>query len=331
MDFSFTAEQEDLRRAVRDVADDRATSAQRRAALDTPAGQDAALWKVLTELGLPALGVPEPRGGAGASFVDAAVVLEEGGKALFAAPLLPGLVAGFAADDADLHAALVAGGVATVGAGAPGGPVRHVVDGAAADWVVLAGGDGLYVGSAADAQVVGQQTLDPTRRQATVTLPEQAARRVGDADRAERAVDLLRVALAVEAVGVARWCVEPTVDHLKTREQFERPIGSFQALQHRAADLLVMLEAAASAAYYAAWAAADSPAELPVMAPLALSVCADAAFRIAADTIQLHGGIGFTWEHDAHLYFKRATATRLLLGDTHEQRRLVAARSGLLA
>ena len=98
-----------------------------------------------------------------------------------------------------------------------------------------------------------------------------------------------------------------------------------------AEDLTVELEAAASTAYYAAWVAADSPDELPVVAPLAKAVCADAAYRIAADTIQLHGGIGFTWEHEAHLYFKRATATRMSLGDSHIQRRLVAERSGLLS
>jgi alkylation response protein AidB-like acyl-CoA dehydrogenase len=173
--------------------------------------------------------------------------------------------------------------------------------------------------------------LDPTRRQAVVRLDAVAARRVGDAVASARAVDVLRVGLAVEAVGVARRCLEMTVEHLKTRVQFDRPIGAFQALQHRAADLLVLLESATSTAYYAAWAVAASPEELPVVAPLAKAVCADAAWRVAAETIQMHGGIGFTWEHDAHLYFKRATTTRLLLGDAVEQRRLVARRAGLVA
>jgi alkylation response protein AidB-like acyl-CoA dehydrogenase len=330
MDFTFTPEQEDLRRAVRDVAADHAGTAQRRRALDTATGHDADLWRVLTDLGLPAFGVPEERGGSGGTFVDAAVVLEEAGHALFAVPLLPTIVAGFAADDPGVHAALAAGATAAIGLGAPGEPAGHVLAAGVADWLLLAGADGLYAGRAIDAAVDERPTLDPTRRQATVTLPVGAGRVVGDGAAADRAVDLLRIALAVEAVGVARWCLAATVDYLKTRVQFERPIGSFQALQHRAADLVVRLESAASAAYYAAWAAADSPAEVPVVAPLALSVCAEAAYRIAAETIQLHGGIGFTWEHDAHLYFKRATATRLILGDTHEQRRLGAARSGLL-
>jgi alkylation response protein AidB-like acyl-CoA dehydrogenase len=140
---------------------------------------------------------------------------------------------------------------------------------------------------------------------------------------------VLRVALALEAIGVARWCLGATVEHLKTRVQFGKAIGSFQALQHRAADLAVLLESAAATASYAAWTVADSPGELPAMAPLALATCADATYRIAAETIQLHGGIGFTWEHDAHLYFKRATTTKLLLGEPHEQRRLLAERFGL--
>jgi len=300
--------------------------------MDGPTGHDPALWKVLAELGLPALGVPDDRGGTGGSFVDAAVVLEESGRSLVPAPLLPTLVAGFAADDPSLHEAVAAGAVAAVAVGDATGPLRYVIDGAVAEWLVVADGAGLHVaelgGDAAVAEA--RPTLDPTRRQATVTLSGAGTRQIGDAAASARAVDLLRVALSVEAIGVARWCLETTVDYLKTRVQFDRPIGSFQALQHRAADLVVRLESAAATAYYAAWAAADVPDELLVVAPLALAVCAEAAYEIAAETIQLHGGIGFTWEHDAHLYFKRATATRLLLGDAHEQRRLVAERAGLV-
>jgi alkylation response protein AidB-like acyl-CoA dehydrogenase len=331
MDFSFTLEQQQLRRAVRELAADRSTSADVRAAMASPTGHDPALWKLVTEeLGLPGIAVPEQYGGSGASFVEVAVVVEEAGRALMPAPLLPTLVAAAAIDDAEVLQAVAGGAVATVAVGDPA-DLRHVVDGALADWLVVAAPDGLFV-VATDAEGVSVEprpTLDPTRRQATVRLDGSPFRQVGDAAASARAADLLRVALSVEAVGVARWCVATTVDYLKTRVQFERPIGSFQALQHRAADLVVLLESAASTAYYAAWAAADAPEELAVVAPLALSVCGHAAYRIAADTIQLHGGIGFTWEHDAHLYFKRATATRLLLGDSHSQRRLVAERSGL--
>jgi alkylation response protein AidB-like acyl-CoA dehydrogenase len=269
--------------------------------------------------------VAEAHGGTGGSFVDAAVVLEEAGRALLPAPLLPTVVAAAAVDDVPLLTAVAAGAVATVAIGDPGSGLRHVIDAGLADWFVIVAEDGLFVVPAGEGvRVEPRETLDPTRRQATVRVDAGVLRQVGDAAASARAVDLLRVALSVEAIGIARWCLETTVDYLKARVQFGRPIGSFQALQHRAADLLVLLESAASTAYYAAWVAAESPQELPIVAPLALSVCGDAAYRIAADTIQLHGGIGFTWEHDAHLYFKRATASRLLLGGSDEQRRLVA-------
>ncbi|MDQ1696067.1 MAG: hypothetical protein QOJ03_1420 [Frankiaceae bacterium] len=351
MDFSFTDEQHELRRAVRDLATDRSTSAHVRAAVAGPTGHDPALWKLVAgDLGLAGLAVSEDAGGTGGSFVDLAVALEEAGRSLLPVPLLPSAVAAVALERASSRleggagrsdvlgriavgeaVATIAVGEVEVSGGALTGELRHVVDGALADVVLLASPGGLWLVHTSVAGVVVQPrpTLDPTRRQATVRLASTSAARVGDGPAAAHAVDLLRIALSVEAVGVARWCLETTVDHLKTRVQFDRPIGSFQALQHRAADLVVLLESAASTAYYAAWAAASAPDEVPVVAPLALSVCGDAAYRIAADTIQLHGGIGFTWEHDAHLYFKRATATRLLLGDSHEQRRLVAERADI--
>ncbi|MBV9485351.1 MAG: acyl-CoA/acyl-ACP dehydrogenase [Frankiaceae bacterium] len=342
MDFSFSSEQQDLRAAVRDVAADRCSPARLREVLDNHDGYDADLWSLVArELGLVGVAVSEASGGMGGSFVDAAVALEAAGAALFPVPLLSSVVTAVALDRAgagDLAApvaagewvaALVVAPTVMATGGGLSGVAAHVVDGHRADLLVVASSDGLFALEASAASVVGAPSLDLTRWQATVTFDGTAARQIGDAEASARAVDLLRVGLAVEVIGGARHCLDSTVDYLKTRVQFGKPIGSFQALQHRAADLAVDLEAAASTAYYAAWAAADSPDELPVLAPLAKSVCADAAYRIAAETIQLHGGIGFTWEHDAHLYFKRATATRLLLGDGHRQRALVAERARL--
>ena len=355
MDFTFSAEQQELREAVRARAADRSSSAQVRAAIDseTP-GFDAGLWRVVgAEMGLLGVGVDEKLGGAGGGFVDAAVVVEEAGRALMPVPLLSTVVAGQVLARAGAAGSEALGGVvsgeqpvaigvtssslSTGGIGFGGtaaalsGSVANVVDGSVAASVVVATPDGLWLTRTDDKGVTVTATpaLDPTRPQATVRLDRAAAVAIGDGAAAGNAVDLLRVALAVEAVGVSRRCLEATVDYLKTREQFGRVIGSFQALQHRAAEIAVEVEAATSTAYYAAWAAEAAPEELPVVAPLALSVCADAAWHAAAESIQLHGGIGFTWEHDAHLYFKRATTIRLLLGDAHEQRRLVATRSGL--
>jgi alkylation response protein AidB-like acyl-CoA dehydrogenase len=348
MDFTFTAEQQDLRRAMRDVAADRCSPARLREVIATTDGYDEALWQLLAgELGLIGIAVGEEHGGTGGSFVDAAVAFEEAGVALFAAPLLIGIVAAVAISrgnpvvaaqllpavaTGDRASALVVGPDIEASGDVLRGAATHVIDGHRADVLVVAAPTGLWVvdRGARGVGVAGAPSLDLTRWLATVSFEGVPAQRLGDATTSANAVDLLRLALAIEAVGVARHCLDATVEYLKTRVQFGKPIGVFQALQHRVADLAVDVEAAASTAYYAAWAAADSPDELPVIAPLAKAVCGDTAYRTAAEMIQLHGGIGFTWEHDAHLYFKRATTTRLLLGDSQQQRRLVAERAGIL-
>ena len=329
MDVQLSSEQRELQRMVRDLATDRASSAQRRAVIEAGADHDADLWRLVSqELGLTAIGVAEDYDGTGGSFVDVAVVLEEAGRGLLPVPLLPTVVAvACAPADEVLNRAVVGGAAATVAIGDPAATLSNVIDGGLAEHVVVAAPDGLYVGAARER--TARPAMDPLRGQADVTVDAAALRQVGDATASARAVDVLRVALAVEAVGVARWCLAATVEHLKTRVQFGKPIGSFQALQHRAADLAVLLESAAATASYAAWTVADSAGELPTMAPLALATCAEASYGIAAETIQMHGGIGFTWEHDAHLYFKRATTTRLMLGEPHQQRRLLAKRAGL--
>jgi alkylation response protein AidB-like acyl-CoA dehydrogenase len=339
MDFSLTAEQLELRRMLRDVTGDRVSSTQLREAIETPTGEDAALWRLLVgELGLLGVAVGEDSGGIGGSFVDAAVVIEESGRGLWPVPLLSSLVAvaalGAGAPEllqavvaGERRAALVVSDDCTISGTTLSGRADHVIGAAEAEVLVVAATDGLYAVQAAD--ILTARGLDPGRRLSTVSFGGAAVQRLGDDEASRRAVDVLRVALAVESIGVAAWCLDTTVTYLKTREQFGRPIGSFQALAHRAADLAVELSAATSTAYYAAWAVDGAPSELAVVAPLANAVCTEAAYRIAADTIQMHGGIGFTWEHDAHLYFKRATANRLLLGDARSQRELVASRAAI--
>ena len=144
-----------------------------------------------------------------------------------------------------------------------------------------------------------------------------------------KTLDLAAVALAAEQVGGAQHVLDASVEYAKTRIQFGRPIGSFQAIKHKCADMLLEVESAKSAAYYAAWAAAEDSDELPVVASLAKSYCSEAYFHAAAENIQIHGGIGFTWEHPAHLYFKRAKSSELLLGDPSYHRELLAQRIGI--
>lgn len=230
------------------------------------------------------------------------------------------------------------------------GVKRYVPDGAAADLFVVAarrpgssGPDGISLvvvpAGAAGLERSALPTLDRTRRQAEVRLravrvPRSAV--LGEdgiagiaAPALERALDLALVALAAEQVGGAQRCLDMAVAYAKERIQFGRPIGSFQAIKHKCADMLVALESARSAAYYAAAAAAAGDPELPVLASLAKARCSEAFFRCAAEAIQIHGGIGFTWEHDCHLYFKRARSSATLLGDPAYHRERIARRIGL--
>ncbi|HLG88711.1 MAG TPA: acyl-CoA dehydrogenase family protein [Alphaproteobacteria bacterium] len=223
------------------------------------------------------------------------------------------------------------------------GTKRYVVDGQSAGLLIVAArkpgstgqsGVGLFA-LPPDTKGVGRKalpTLDQTRRQAEVTLNGVRVSRdalIGEMGGGwqilSRALDLGAVALAAEQAGGARRCLELTVDYVKERVQFGRPIGSFQAIKHRCADMMVQVESAANAARYAADAADAGDAEFPLLASMAKAYCSDAFYACAADTIQLHGGVGFTWEYDPHLYFKRARASASLLGDANYHRERIAA------
>jgi alkylation response protein AidB-like acyl-CoA dehydrogenase len=172
------------------------------------------------------------------------------------------------------------------------------------------------------------ETLDMTRKQAALELNAVPARLIGAEGSAAGVVaQTLRdsvVALAAEQVGGAQRCLDMSVEYAKIRMQFGRPIGSFQAIKHMCADMLLEVESARSAAYYAAWAAEEQSEELPLVSSLAKAFCSEVYFRAAADNIQIHGGIGFTWEHDAHLYYRRAKSTELMLGTPQEHREIAA-------
>jgi alkylation response protein AidB-like acyl-CoA dehydrogenase len=219
------------------------------------------------------------------------------------------------------------------------GHKMFVIDGHTADLVLVAArtpkGVSLFAveGDAAGMTRTPLATMDQTRKQARIEFASTPARLIGDEGGAarglSRTLDLAAVALAAEQVGGAQRCLDMSVDYAKTRIQFGRPIGSFQAIKHKCADMLLEVESAKSAAYYAGWAAAEDSEELPVVASLAKSYCSEAYFHAAAENIQIHGGIGFTWEHDAHLYFKRAKSSELMLGDPSYHRELLAQRIGI--
>ncbi len=219
------------------------------------------------------------------------------------------------------------------------GHKMFVIDGHTANVIVVAAktGDNISLftvaGDASGLTRTALATMDQTRKQARLEFSGTPAKLLGTEGEGwttlSRMLDLAAVALAAEQVGGAQMCLDMSVDYAKVRVQFGRPIGSFQAIKHKCADMLLEVESAKSAAYYAGWAAAELNDELPTVASLAKAYCSDAYFHAAAENIQIHGGIGFTWEHDAHLYFKRAKSSQLLLGDPTYHRELLAQRIGI--
>ncbi|MFD5911946.1 acyl-CoA dehydrogenase family protein [Streptomyces massasporeus] len=393
MDARFTDEQDEIRRTLRELLGKRCGPEELRAAVDTPAGHDPALWATLAEqLGLPGLALPEAYGGVGCTATELALACEETGRALAPTPLLatavlaaPLLLAlGTAAQRADLLPRIASGGLtaalavpgpalatalaltghdrhgAWAGGGRAGGvqarrveggwqlygQVDQVLDGHSAGLLVVAAHTGgfarsrvllfLVRGDATGLTRVRQTALDATRPQGRIQLRDVSAELLGDETvdplpALARLGDTAAACLAAEALGAAARVLERTVDYVGQREQFGRPVGSFQAVKHRLADAYVQVQAARSAAYYAAWAAAieaTAPATTSATAPareetagaLALAQALEALRRAAAEGIQLHGGIGFTWEHEAHLYFKRAAGDEALFGPVHRLR-----------
>lgn len=309
MDFDLTEDQKEIKSVARELLAARSPMAKVREAAD--AGQyDAALWHEIVELGWPGIAVPERFGGQGLGAVELAVLLEELGYACASTPLLSTAVAAavIASNGSDAqHEQWLAGlvsGELTAGVGTD----ELVIDGAGADLVVIVDGDRARVltgaGGSVDAQPL--QTIDPTRRYAVVQ-GEGEPLRAGAAAR-------VRGAIAAEVVGVCQRALEMTIEYVKDRKQFGVPVGSFQAVAHRCAQMLLHTESARSTAYFAAWAADADPERLEEAAAMAAAAAATGGREVAASAIQAHGGIGFTWEADVHWLYKRAETDRALLG-----------------
>ncbi|WP_067488420.1 acyl-CoA dehydrogenase family protein [Actinomadura hibisca] len=356
-----TDEQKDLATTVRSFLASNAPMAKVRETAESPTSYDRPLWERLSgELGLPGLLIPEEHGGSGAGHADLAAALEELGAALTPSPLLASIFATNALiasndDEAakDLLPGIAAGTtIATFSTPVPGDPTIHaaadkltgtlprVLNGADADLILctaIASDDSppsLYAIEGTAGTRTPLTTLDLTRPQARVELDNVPARRIGPEDASEaiaRALALCSVALAAEQLGGLRRCLDVIVEYAKLRVQFGRFVGSFQGVKHKLADMHCTLEQAESIVRYAAWAADEDPAELPVAAALAQSYLGRAYFQVAKDHLLLHGGIGFTWEHDAHLYYKRAKTDELLLGAPRHHRARLAEHLGLLA
>jgi len=369
MSVTFTEEQEDLRRVVRRFCAEQSPGKEIRRVMESDESWDPGLWARLAgQLGLQGVAIPEEYGGAGGGPAELAVVLEELGRSLLVSPYLSSVaLAGQAltssADEAAKARWLprIADGslVATLavaeetgswdlaavrttaepaGAGwSLRGTKMFVTDGTAADLVLVVAragdGPGLFAveRGAAGMRTAKLDAVDLTRELARVELDGVPATRIGtpaeSAAHLARLRDLVLIAVAAEQIGGAARCLEMAVDYAKIRVQFDRPIGSFQAIKHKCADLLVEVESGRSASYYAAGVAAGE--EAPIAAALAKAYCSGAYTRAAKENIQIHGGIGFTWEHDAHLFLKRAKSDEILFGSPAHHRSRLATLTGL--
>lgn len=352
MNFDFSDDQKMLRDQANRFLRDHSSLKQVRAVLEDDAvPYDEALWKGIVELGWTGTAIPEEYGGAGLSHEDLCVIAEELGRALAPTPFsstvylaseaillagsqtqkqsrLPGLALG---ETIGCFAMAEGAGVPTpatiktsVTDGTLSGSKLPVADGDVADLAVVlarSGGDlSLFLVDLSGPGVARQaiETVDPTRSHARIDFDKAPAEPLGDPGEgwqlAERLLDRAAILFAFEQVGGAQACLDMATDYAKNRFAFGRAIGSFQAIKHKLVDIYVDLELARANAYFGAWALGTNAAELPVAAAAARVAASEAFNHAARETIQAHGGMGFTWEHDCHLFYRRAKLLSLALG-----------------
>jgi alkylation response protein AidB-like acyl-CoA dehydrogenase len=355
MNFDLTDDQRAIQRTAKDFLAARYRPEEvRRLALEDERGFTDEQWAQISELGWPALVVPEADGGLGLGVVELAVVQEQLGYALAPSPFLSTIAAGLllaaAGDEAQRERWLgpiatgeQRGAVAIVDAGpnelaVTGGSLTGtkiaVPDAAGADVIVVAASDGRHFLVEAGAEGVSiepARALDPSRKLFTVHLHGAEGRQLaaGEEGAVGRAYDVLAVAIAAESVGVAQRAMEMAVEYAKDRRQFGRPIGAYQAVSHQCAQMLLETEGARSTVLYAAWALDHEPESGALAASMAKAYACDAGRRVPAAALQVHGGIGFTWEHDLHLWLKRGRANAALWGDSRHHRARVADLAGV--
>ena len=364
MDFSFSADQQLLRNSARAFLDEHNKPAHVRALWDDPRGESEALWKEMAQLGWLGLVLPEDVGGSALGLVETAILEEELGHAACPSPYLPTALAGMAIDrfagpaqksrwlpafasgrargtvalqERDL--ALLPEAIHTRaeergGKVALSGVKQFVPWAHVADVVLVPARSGntlaVYVveTSAPGLSITPLAGMDPGTRLAQVTLDGTTV--AAEARLSAEALPFLllrgAVGAAAEMLGAARRCLDMAVEYAKVREQFGQPIGSFQAIRHKCAEMLLEVENSHSATYYAAWALDSGAEDAELAASVAKSYVNDASRKVCGEAIQVHGGIGFTWEYDLHLYFKRAKALEPLYGDAEHHRELIVRR-----
>ena len=348
MRFSFTPEQDEFRATLRRALEARSPTKEVRRLMATEAGYEREAWKKLNrELGLTAIHIPESYGGGGFGFGELGIVLEEMGRSLLCAPYLSSVMAATAILNAgnEAHKRALLPGIASgevtaalafdeppganptvANGGSITGTKRYVLDGHTADLIVVLAGNSLYTvaGTAGGLERTPLKTMDETRKLAKLTFRNVEGRLLGaDGGAAApfaRTMQQIYVCLANEMVGSAERLREDALAYVKMRMQFGRSIASFQTTKNKAADMLIDVELAKSAAYYAAAAIDEDDRELPMLASLAKAAASEASVQTAIHAIQMHGGIGFTWDNDTHLWFKRAKSSEILFGDANDHR-----------
>jgi alkylation response protein AidB-like acyl-CoA dehydrogenase len=327
MNFDFTDDQQAIKRTAKEMLAAR-FKPERVRELSEAGEHDEDAWKEMSELGWAGIFIGEDHGGQGLGIVELAILTEELGYALAPVPLLSNAAAGLALQHAGSDEQKerwlpgIASGEARGTLGVIGnGEARLVPDADTAEVIVLLSPDGSgTVVEASSADIEPFDAMDRTRRFARVRA-DGGEPLEGDA---QGALDRAITALAAETVGVAQHAMEMAVEYARDRKQFGRAIGAYQAVSHRCAQMLLEVEGSRSASYYAAWCADSEPDSLPAAASMAKAYSSDAGWRVCGSSLQVHGGIGFTWEHDLHFYLKRARTNGTLYGSAKEHRERIA-------
>lgn len=329
MDFGLSDDQREIQRTARELLAERARPERVREHAET-GKPDKELWRELCELGWPGIAISESYGGQGLGRVELSILCEELGRAIAPVPFLSTVLASTLIEHAGsdqqrehLLPTLASGEHGAAVGVARGGHAELVVNGGEAHVIVLLEDSGARVLSAEEADIELIASIDPTRSAANITASEQAGEPLeGDL---RGGLDRALVAIASELVGVCGRALEMTVDYVKERRQFGVPVGSFQAVSHRCAEMLLATEKARSVTSLAAWAADADPQQLGQAAAMAKAAASEAGVQVTGSAIQAHGGIGFTWEADVHWLYKRAHIDAALLGGPKEHRARLAA------
>jgi alkylation response protein AidB-like acyl-CoA dehydrogenase len=326
MNFDFTDDQRAIKETARDLLAKRFKLERLRELAESKTYADDA-WSEVSELGWPGIFIAEEHGGQGLGVLELVILLEELGYVLAPMPFLSNAAAGLILQDAGASDRL-----AGVASGEQRGTVGVVKDGRAAlvpdaeeaDFIVLLDGTDATLVERGDAQVEAIDAIDPTRRYATVTA--NGGESLGDVSRGR---DLIALAVSAELVGIGQRVMEMAVEYAKDRKQFDRAIGSYQAVSHACAEMLKKVEGSRSLVYYGGWAADAAPDEFSLAASVAKAYSSDMGWEVSASSLQVHGGIGFTWEHDLHWFLKRAKTDGVLYGSARDHRERVAELAGL--